>query len=272
LASDAGPPVGPVSVLALERGAVIADTASETDAFLPLSLVVEVGGDEVTNVGAARFGVSARSVEVEVGEVLIGGVVQAPAGVIQVCPPGSGNTDPGSAVTSTTVPPTTTTLPLTTTTQETTTTTAITTTTTLATTTTTVAPTTTTSTAPTTTTTTVPQTVPQIISLDAAPDPIWEEHSLCEAQERPFVSVVTAQVNGANSVVMLWAVGSVSGEKPMQHAGGSTWTATLGPFPSLTVGDVQEQPINVTVVAANSVGDALADTTVTLKRCPPLPQ
>jgi hypothetical protein len=73
-------------------------------------------------------------------------------------------------------------------------------------------------------------------------------------------------------VVMLWAVGSVSGEKPMQHAGGSTWTATLGPFPSLTVGDVQEQPINVTVVAANSVGDALADTTVTLKRCPPLPQ
>ncbi|MCI0584181.1 MAG: M50 family metallopeptidase [Chloroflexi bacterium] len=86
-ASAGSDPIRPAAGVALERGALFADTHGASDAFSPLALVVEAGRS-VEARGAAVFGVAGHDVEVFRGEVLVDGNPFAAGGDV-ACPGGS---------------------------------------------------------------------------------------------------------------------------------------------------------------------------------------
>ncbi|MFY1633878.1 cyclic nucleotide-binding protein [Solwaraspora sp. WMMB335] len=97
-------PVAPNGELRLERGRILADTASTSTAFEPLALTVESQGEAVANRGEAWFAVNTGVVRVSAGEVRRSGVTQPATGERLGCGDGTAVSPPGGTP-STAVPP-----------------------------------------------------------------------------------------------------------------------------------------------------------------------
>ncbi|MDG4767599.1 cyclic nucleotide-binding protein [Solwaraspora sp. WMMD406] len=106
-------PVAPNAELTLDRGRVLADTASTSAAFRPLAFTVTSRGEEMANRGEAWFAVNSGQVRVAIGEVRRNGVTQQATGERLGCgdgavidPPGGTASEPPAAGTPTPEAPT----------------------------------------------------------------------------------------------------------------------------------------------------------------------
>ncbi|WP_326555325.1 cyclic nucleotide-binding protein [Micromonospora sp. NBC_01813] len=88
-------PVAPSGELVLDRGRILADTASTSGAFRPLALTVGSGSAVLANRGEAWFAVNSGSVRVSTGEVRRNGVTQRATGEQLGCGDGYAVTPPG---------------------------------------------------------------------------------------------------------------------------------------------------------------------------------
>lgn len=286
LHSTAAEPVAVWADIELDRGRILADTASTSSAFQPLSLQVALVHDQqVTNDGEAVFAAGARAA-VQEGVVRLDGEVVAPDGEAPTCGGGiglsgsatdrddddeargrtDGTTDGDSTTTSTNSDGTTTTTDGTDTTD-----------TTLDGTTTTTTQgddtTTTTSGSTTTTTTTVPNTPPRIVRFLGSPASIGQLGRTCTG---PTTSQIVAEVQDDDDPrssltvrfrYVLSSDPSVQGLVTM-HLSGSTFVGTLGPFARGSV-PVPGGTLNLTAFATDPHGASATPvtTTVVLGRC-----
>lgn len=112
------------------------------------------------------------------------------------------------------------------------------------------------STESTTTTTTEPpdETGPEIGTIAADPSEVRENGGeFCPDNHTSTVSVSVDDPSGVSSVTLSWSVGNDSGSKPMSHASGSTYQASVGDWPPETVdGDT---PVSLTVAATDGDGN-----------------
>ncbi len=230
-------PIQPIGALSLTTGVLVADTSSETLAFHPLALTVDVAGDQVVNQGEARFLVNRgrERVQVRGGTVTLNGAPQPVAEIQPVCPQGRGEPEPEpvattsttSTTTSTSTTSTTTSLPETTTTLPTATTTVPSTTT---------IPAPTTTTPPPTTVTTAPNTPPVITGVSASPDEIAPDHPGCPQAPVATISAVVADTEdpppnlNVSFRYVLSTDPSVTSTVAMAPSGG-VFSGQLGPFP-----------------------------------------
>ncbi|WJK40379.1 cyclic nucleotide-binding protein [Solwaraspora sp. WMMA2056] len=95
LTSSGTRPVAPSGELTLDRGRILADTASTSGAFRPLALTIDSGGTIVANRGEAWFAVNAGTVRTSTGEVRRDGVRQRATGEELGCGDGSPIDPPG---------------------------------------------------------------------------------------------------------------------------------------------------------------------------------
>ncbi|MEV4347648.1 cyclic nucleotide-binding protein [Actinoplanes sp. NPDC049596] len=86
---DGGRHRGPVAMLSLQSGKLLAGTGSTSGAFKPLALTVDRSAGRVTNQGVAWFSVEPVAVTVSSGRVALDGAAAAPTGAQLACAGGA---------------------------------------------------------------------------------------------------------------------------------------------------------------------------------------
>lgn len=127
----------------------------------------------------------------------------------------------------------------------------------------------------TTSTTQGDTTGPSITGIDASPSQIREfVEEFCPEAPTATVTVSVSDPSGiqAGSVRLSWTVDTTSGSKAMDHVSGSTYRATVGPFPdsTLTGPDPDPSPVTLRVTADDTVGNSASAQTsaeLSLQRC-----